>query len=50
MYEYSWEFVRWLIGASSCGRSKAEGVGAIDALMLKVPADGVGFFGIDGLQ
>jgi len=29
---------------------KAEAVGAVDALMLKVPADGVGFFGIDGLH
>jgi len=29
---------------------KAEAVGAVDALMLKVPADGVGFFGIGGLH
>jgi hypothetical protein len=29
---------------------KTEAVGAVDPLMLKVPADGVGFLGIDGLH
>jgi len=34
----------------SCCSIKAEAVGAVDALMLDVPADGVSFFGIDGLH
>jgi len=29
---------------------KAEAVGAVDALILDVPADGLGFFGVDGLH